>query len=319
MKTSIILLSTVTIFILTSCRKDGNDGPPQEQGFFAFNRLLVEQTTYGGAGPYISYNLFIANPIEQTITHITDSTLSKFLIYHYDDNGRLVKIVASGLNQTDPTSRDSIIITRPTPNTVQWEYSEDLQAPVKTATITDLGGNRKQIVLTSALQDPAVSFEKLFINERGQLDSMSIQHSVNPGELRFVKRKLSYNSNGKVLSMQHSDWLSSSPTIDVKTTTFTKDNTNNEYLLSFLDVLTGSDLTWMSAYPVTAPTILFSYVITDKLILSKGTVTSCTATLNSQTIFSEFPVQYDNQGRIVTWSEIKNGTRALDVSITYYD
>lgn len=314
MKTSSLLLTAATILLLASCQKDSDDpNPPTNTG--PYRKVLIEQTYQGGSKQYF---LFVVDPGSRTIRCVRDSMRDYYEDYFYDASGRLQKLVANNWNETVPVSRDSLVINRPSANVIELEFSDVNGDFGYTATTSDLGGGKKQILRTYSGLDPVKNNVKFIFNASGTPDSIMYRsEGFNPGDIDLFKREIFYNSNGVPINATHTS-VNGSPA-QITTYSITKDTKDNAYLHSMLDSLYGADLGWLAYDSSIGLTRFFDQVFTDKLMLLKGSTTSMNVVSPWETRLQEYIITYDSKGRILTWDEKSNGMATYAVDITYFD
>lgn len=314
MKSINILLTAAILLTLASCQRDTDDPNPTNTN--PYRKMLVEQTYQGGSKQYF---LYIVNPGNRTIRCVRDSARNYYEDYFYDASGKLQKVVANNWDETVPSSRDSLVIGRPSANVIQLDFTDAVLDIGYTATTSDLGGGRKQILMTYSGLDPVKNNVKFIFNTSGAPDSIMYRaEDFNPGDIHLFKREIFYNSSGVPTNATYTDVRGSSPAA-VTTYNITKDTKDNAYLHSMLDSLYGTDLGWLAYDSHIGLTRFFDQIFTDKLMLLKGSTTSMNVIFPSETRLYEYIVTYDSKGRILTWNEKSNGVATYDVDITYFD
>ena len=322
MRFSAVLVTITTVCFLVSCQPDLEEEILTPETAGEKRKMLVEETIYQSGNPHHKYyRIYLTDTVAHTITCLADTLTNTFDRSYYDNNGRLLKTVFNNWDELVPLSRDSVVYTRVSPGHITWKYSWDPYS--FTAITTSLPGGRTQIMVTNTQDDPAVFYTKFVFNANGTLDSLKIG-SNNP---EVYKKEIFYNAAGMPVSVVTNSFQPQSNFIYQVNRAITKDTRENVYLLFFLNKLAGSDMGWMK-YGFDAPTSLFSYELTDQLFLQGGTIQSVTTTAreirngvptDTGPWDYQYPTQYDNSGRIISWAEKVNGQIESSIAIKYYD
>lgn len=318
MKTSKVILALTLVILLVSCEKGNETARVPESGVYRKFLNVNEFYDQSGAIQYGDYNLVIVDSVDHSIYMVMDTVDESYTSFHYDNDGKLVKIVGYYTDNAGIVSRDSLMVTRPSANSIKWTYSAGSGVPALTMTTTDLGSSRKLITITEEGSDPAVFYDKMYMNTHGSMDSLIRTVPGNGGVgVSRLKRELFYSANHAPVSQVVTTSLSTSTMSTVSTSTITRDLHENGYLHTFLDDLYGTDMTWLSYNDNRSFILFLDAHFTDRIALLNGTVLTL-STLGKQydngvyvadagSADFQFIPQYDVQGRMTTF-DLKDNT-----------
>ena len=335
MKVLTTLLTVISVLVLFSCKK-GNDNDPEILTPTPKNfkpKFLVKRTNYYPGLSSLNNTFYGEDSVDHSIYSIMDSTINRYMSWHYDANGRLVKVVYN--NTFRKGQRDSIMISRPAANTFKWVYSKGLgtidQTSVadRTVVISDLGSNRSLVTITQQGFDPSIYYEKVYLNSFGAADSSILRYRpLGPG-VSLLKRELFYNPDQQINSQVTTEYQNGSPFIYVTTSAITRDNYELTYFHEFIDKLSGTDMAWLPYSTITTFNPIYQNEFTDVLMLSNGALLTVSSEIkkyengvfvsNEGTRQYTYTNTYDTQDRITLSEEKLNNVLILKAEITYYD
>lgn len=335
MKTSTFLLAALIVLTLASCQSESNDPPiPPEE---VTTKMLVYYKFYeNGALDYEGYARYYLDTPAKTLYKSYDTVNNIQEKFVYDANGRLIKKVYP-LSDTDPSRKDSVIITRPSVNTVVFTYVGP--NVTYTAVTTDLAGGRKRIHIETqggTLPNDDYWIRDLYMSADGKLDSSvrqsmdGVTHTANITQTR----RITWNASGTTLSIADL-WDDGGPNIWIDAHTITRDNHDNAYMETFIRKLWGSDLGW-GAYNFEGgledEDELFSdFYMTDNLMVMKGSLLTYSTSIKQYnkatgavvtddgTSLTEYPPVYYSDGKLKSTQEIYDGEVLKTMDLKYYN